>query len=535
MMARATSTHFHPRVVFALAVAAVLGGCSKAREEPVTLAVRSIHPDAIGRHGRALSGEELAGRYYASPEADSAAGYILSQLRSADIQLVQRAENLLGSHPACFAHHFSVTLHRTTPQSRLSTVAGRNERSAQLGYEFMPLVFARAGETDGSVTWIPRSGLPGDLGPRVRNRVVIVPPEVWRAGEGDAIEAQLHRLARRLEEQGARAVLFAGDPDLLYSAATTYPSTLTPALRSAVHSARGTLTNFHADRASLNAQAEAWRHAPQTTLPAAVVRSTWASRLQEGDPVRLGIGLAPEVSLGQSILVGFRGHSRPHEIVVLTAHYDHTGINAEGDVLNGADDNASGVAALLEIARALPHVAPTLERSVVLAFLSGERSGLQGSQALIADLPRLLGSDSRMVTSLSLRAVGRNAARPLLLFGGQEHPWLATVFDAYNIRDVLLGPPLELQREATVVAKQDNGEEAGQARASAHLAFHRAGVPSLLLNDGLDATLYGQPDDDWKYVDADKVARVARLAFRAAYDLATEVRPAALPASAPAR
>jgi len=534
MIARATRARFHP-LHLALALTAAANGCSRPREEPVTAAIRGISADAIGRHGRALSGEELAGRYYASPEADSAASYILSQLRSADVQLVQRAENLLGNHPGCFAHHFSITLHRVTPQSRLAAVTGRSERTAQLGYEFMPLVFARSGDVEGSVTWIPQSGLPGDLGPRVRDRIVIVPPDVWRATEGTVLEARLHRLGRRLEEQGAQAVLFAGEPDLLYNAASTYPSTLTPELRSAVHSARGTLTNFHADRASLNAQAEAWRHAPQTTLPAVVVRSTWASRLQEGDRVRLGIGLAPEVSLGQSILVGFRGHTLPHEIVVLTAHYDHTGINAEGDVLNGADDNASGVAALLEVARALRHVAPALERSLVLAFLSGERSGLQGSEALIADLPRLLGPEVRVVTCLSLRAVGRNAARPLLLVGGRENPWLASVFDVYNIHEVLLGPPLELQREAGMLAVQGGIADPGQARASAHLAFQRAGVPSLLLNDGLDAMLYGQPDDDWKYVDADKVTRVARLTFRAAFDLATELRPAALPASAPGR
>jgi hypothetical protein len=517
--------------VFLLAVggAVALAGCSRPREEPVAAAVRSLTAESIGRHGRALSGEELAGRYYASPEADSAAAYILSQLRAARLQPVQRAENLLGAHPACFAHHFSVTLHRVTPLTRLSARSGRNERNAQLGYEFMPLVFARGGEIDGTVTWIPRTGLPGDLGPRVRDRIVLVPPDVWRADAETPIAARLYRLARRLEEQGARAVLFAGDTDLLYNDASTFPSLLTPELRAAVFSARGSLTNLHADRASLTAQADAWRHAPAPTLPAAVVRSSWASRLQEGDALQLGIGLAPEVSLGQSILAGFRGHSRPEEIVMLTAHYDHTGINADGDVLNGADDNASGVAALLEIARTLPQLVPALERSIVIAFLSGERQGLQGSEALIGDLPRLLGPEVRVVANLSLRAVGRNAARPLLLHGGNEHPLIASVFDAYNNRESLLAAPLALQREA--LRSSINPGDAAQVRASAHLAFGRAGIPSVLVNDGLDASLYGQPDDDWKYVDSDKVARVARLCFRAAYDLATQSRPAALPAS----
>ena len=219
---------FTPSLMLGCALVVAAGGCTRPREEPVIAAVRGMTAESVGRHGRALSGEELAGRYYASPEADSAAAYILAQLRAAQISLVQRAESLLGSHPACFAHHFSVTLHRVTPQSRLAAMSGRNERIAQLGYEFMPLVFARAGEVEGKVTWIPRTGLPGDLGPRVRDRIVIVPPDVGRATEGATVEARLHRLARRFEDQGARAVLFAGDTDLLYNAASTYPSLLTP-------------------------------------------------------------------------------------------------------------------------------------------------------------------------------------------------------------------------------------------------------------------------------------------------------------------
>jgi hypothetical protein len=48
-----------------------------------------------------------------------------------------------------------------------------------------------------------------------------------------------------------------------------------------------------------------------------------------------------------------------------------------------------------------------------------------------------------------------------------------------------------------------------------------ADIPALLLNDGLDPRLYGQPEDDWERVDVDKVTRVARLVFRSVYDLAS--------------
>ena len=53
----------------------------------------------------------------------------------------------------------------------------------------------------------------------------------------------------------------------------------------------------------------------------------------------------------------------------------------------------------------------------------------------------------------------------------------------------------------------------------------RGGVPTLLLTDGLDPMLYGQPEDDWKDVDPDKVARVARLVFRSVHSLASDLRP----------
>jgi Zn-dependent M28 family amino/carboxypeptidase len=261
-----------------------------------------------------------------------------------------------------------------------------------------------------------------------------------------------------------------------------------------------------------------------------VVRRAWASRLPAHDAVILQIDLHPEVSLGQNVLVGFRGSERPHELIVLGANFDHAGVNAEGETLNGANDNATGVAALLEVAAALTQVHEHLQRSVLLAFFSAERAGQQGSSMLIEDLPRLLGEEAHAVAMLSLRALGRNGHRPLLLLAGETYPTLAAVVRRYDRRELLQGPPLGLQtlpetRLATA------GHELVGTREGDDVPFRRAGVPSLLLNDGLDPELYGQPDDDWKYVDAEKVARVARLVFRASYDLATDLRPTALPAS----
>ena len=250
-----------------------------------------------------------------------------------------------------------------------------------------------------------------------------------------------------------------------------------------------------------------------------MVRSSWTARLRDGERLVLRSHLEPEVSLSQNLLVGFRGRTRPEEIVLVGVHYDHTGINADGDVLNGADDNATGVAALLEIAGALAPVRATLERSVLLAFFSAGREGFQGSESLLHDLPQLVGENARIVAMLGLRAVGRNGDRPLLVVGGRRHAELAAALERHDRREELFGAPLGLQwaeDESTVVARL----EIVPSRGSDHITFARAGIPSLLVTAAVDPVLNDQPGDDWRDVDTEKVTRLARLVFRAICDLA---------------
>ena len=84
-------------------------------------------------------------------------------------------------------------------------------------------------------------------------------------------------------------------------------------------------------------------------------------------------------------LVGVvRGTSEPGRFIVLTAHFDHLGVR-DGQVFNGADDNASGVAALLAVASRISAGKPA--HSVVFAALDAEETGLNGARAFLADPP----------------------------------------------------------------------------------------------------------------------------------------------------
>lgn len=89
----------------------------------------------------------------------------------------------------------------------------------------------------------------------------------------------------------------------------------------------------------------------------------------------------------QNILIDIPG-SDPNERVIFGAHYDHEGVK-DGEIYNGADDNASGTVAVLEIARALRHAieaGATPRRSITIALWDGEERGLQGSRHYAAQI-----------------------------------------------------------------------------------------------------------------------------------------------------
>jgi hypothetical protein len=284
----------------------------------------------------------------------------------------------------------------------------------------------------------------------------------------------------------------------------------------------------------LAAQAEAWAAAPEPTIPLLLGHNGWVETLMPGDILEISVDVRPEVSLAENVLVGFRGQQHPDELIVLGAGYDHTGVNGAGDVLNGADDNASGTVALLGAATALAQVHDTLQRSVLIAFCAAGRAGLQGSEALLHDLSSLAGSTVHPVAMLALRGVGRNGNEPLLVVGGAGQSQLASVLARADRAAVPAGDSLGLRltgEETTPLGRL----EVVPSRGSEHLSFARAGVPSVLLTDGLDPAFYGQPEDDWSLVDAAKVTRVAQLVFHAAYALATAESMDAVPAAVPGR
>src|SRR5262245_19017820 len=206
------------RILWLLVAAVCAVACSHAPDAPLDRAAALISTDRIGRLGRALKSDEMSGRYYASPEADSAAGVLLVHLRALHLPIVQRAENLLSSQPACFAHHFSVTLYRLGGRNRQASGSG-GEHSAELGRDFEPLVFSRSESAEGRCVRL--DGITADATAPLAGAIVLVDLHNTRPSD-----AELYARVRRFEARGAAGVVFAGEARLLTSPATTYPTHL---------------------------------------------------------------------------------------------------------------------------------------------------------------------------------------------------------------------------------------------------------------------------------------------------------------------
>ncbi|MCI0436985.1 MAG: M20/M25/M40 family metallo-hydrolase [Gemmatimonadetes bacterium] len=185
------------------------------------------------------------------------------------------------------------------------------------------------------------------------------------------------------------------------------------------------------------------------------------------------------------------------EIVVVGAHYDHLGTGGPGslapdrpgEIHNGADDNASGVAALLHVAQRLSS-AQRPARSVLFIAFTGEESGLLGSGRFVSR-PTL--EDATLVAMLNMDMVGRLGDQPLIVYG------VATAREWSTL--------LEPAATRAGIALAIHGEGYGP---SDHTSFYARDVPVLHFFTNVHAD-YHRPSDDWQRIDAPGLERVAGL------------------------
>lgn len=175
----------------------------------------------------------------------------------------------------------------------------------------------------------------------------------------------------------------------------------------------------------------------------------------------------------RNVLALLPGSKRPDEAVVYMAHWDHLGKHADepGDnIYNGAIDNATGVAGILEIAEQFAAQKPAPERSVLFAAVTLEESGLLGSKYYVAH-PTIPLADTVAVINLD--------AMPVL---GKTRDFTVIGFGNSELEDILK-PIAQLQNRTL---KAEDEPEKGFYFRSDHFNFAKAGVPALYARGGVD-------------------------------------------------
>jgi hypothetical protein len=206
--------------------------------------------------------------------------------------------------------------------------------------------------------------------------------------------------------------------------------------------------------------------------------------------------------------------ARAREAIVIGAHYDHVGFGGRlsqspdnmGEVHNGADDNASGTASIIEMARAAAADRARFPRTLIFIAFAGEERGLLGSAHYVTQPSVPI---ENTVAMLNLDMVGR-ANGAVDVSGLDVSPSMEADLEAALKAS---GSALKIRREGPGAGRSDD------------YSFSARRIPAINFFTGFHDD-YHRPGDDWQKIDVPGTARVARLALELAASLANrETKP----------
>lgn len=243
------------------------------------------------------------------------------------------------------------------------------------------------------------------------------------------------------------------------------------------------------------------------------------------DSVNLKVELKKEVKeVVVSNVFGIIEGSDPKlkdELVIYVAHYDHVGTDGKGGVFNGADDNASGTVALIEIAQAFMMEKKRPARSIGILWVSAEEIGLYGSK-YFSDNPMV--PEENITAVINLDMVGRRRTSedegggPGLTIAGGD-----TVKVIGGLQSKVL---MEINKETLdqmeLIGNYDYNDLTHPERyfyRSDHINFAQKDIPVLFYSTGTHRD-YHKVTDEEKRIDYDKFLKMTRFSYKAGYNVA---------------
>ena len=473
-----------------------------------------IAPDAVLQHIKFLSSDEMKGRSNGSPELETAGNYIAQQFKAVGLQPGGTSKDwfqpfpllaglTIGSENKLSMSGKGRTVTLALGVSYYPLAAPSNDDPAKPSSELhaLPVVFAGYGLT------VP--GLYDDYGRiDVSGKAVLIfshEPQERDAnsrlnGTRPMPQTTLAAKASLARNRGAKILIVVGDPshnvdDAPYGLFGSDPDAEDlgiPVLRARREQMQPLLDAWQLDATARQIDGDLMPRSRD--LPDGKVE--YVEHIAKNRrTVRNVIGVLPGSD-----------PARAKEAIVIGAHYDHVGLGGRlsvspertGEIHNGADDNASGTASIIEIARAAMTERERLPRTLVFVAFAGEERGLLGSAQYVRAPAMPI---AQTVAMLNLDMVGRSR-------GAVDVSGL----DNGTLTDELMAAA----RATTGLDIKQAGPGAGRSDDS---SFLDARVPAVNFFTGFHPD-YHRPTDDWDKIDKPGTARVAELALEFAARIA---------------
>jgi hypothetical protein len=456
---------------------------------PLSRAAATITEGDVMRRIGAIAADSMLGRATPSPGLERTAEYVAGEFRRAGL----RPAGEKGS----YLQRFAVTRWTIdTSRSVVELAAGGRLSVARLGTDARYVLGKiPSGPVQGGVVLLasPDTSTAG-VGADVKDRIVLLVADLSKP-LSPALNQKIVDLARA----GPRAVVVLSNRD-----SAAFAQRLSAATRPRLTRDQEPVSNEGAPIIELHERALG------PVLAAAGIDPARLRRL-EREHRRPLPGLTIELSLARKIVVqarvpnvaGILEGSDPRlrsEYVIYSAHIDHIGISSgqRDSVNNGADDNASGVAALLELVEAFGQPGVRPKRSLLFLAPSGEEDGLLGSAHFTEHPPVPLG---QVVANLNMDLLGRNWRDSVIAVGLEQSDLGATLSRVVRAHPELgMTPIADRWPEERIFYRSD------------HYNFARKGVPILFFTSGTHGD-YHQPSDEPSRIDGEKEARLVRLLF----------------------
>jgi hypothetical protein len=446
-----------------------------------------------------IAHDSMMGRDTPSPGLDMTAHWVADEFRRLGLEP--------GGDAGSYIQGYLIESVGLDEGGSVFNVTGGTELS--FGPDAAPLFGAPSGvEIRAGVTLLAGSALPRHFEEdHIRGRhLVVIPP----AGMEEAGMRGLYGIIRSAMAAGPASIILvsgASDSDWERQAANRRPSTRTPWSES---EGGGFPTMI-----SLRAGSLARALAPlglEVPAPPADMDEPGVMLVLEN--VEFTVQAQPKVlsEFHAPNTVGILRGSDPElrdEYVVFSGHMDHVGTgtpNAQGDsIFNGADDDASGTVALVEMAEAFVMLDPAPKRSIIFVAVSGEEKGLWGS-AYFASYPPVPAED--MVANVNADMIARNWPDSIVVIG-KEHSDLGKTLEYVA----------QMHPELNMVPMDDIWPEENFYGRSDHYNFAVKGIPILFFFNGPHED-YHQVTDEIQKIDAEKAARITQLMFYLGVEIA---------------